>query len=103
MTYKVKLFQVNAFDDDILSKHIPPVNIEVDFYEEFLYKYFIKKTLANYVKQVSPNICQMYVNNKILQQILKDNPNIDIKKYFDNLDSNELTKELEQNILPLPK
>ena len=44
-----------------------------------------------------------YVNNKILQQILKDNPNIDVKKYFDNLDSNELTKELEQNILPLPK
>ena len=109
MTYKIPMLNMPIFEDESINDvfksmgDVPQMNIEIDFHTESLYKLFIKKTISEYVNKVSPNICQLIVNNEILKCILRDNPNIDIDKYFKELNSEELTKTMSENILPLPK
>lgn len=109
MTYEVSILTKNLFDDESINDmfkslgSVPQMDVSVDFHTKYLYDLFIKQTISKYVARVSPNICQLYLNNKILEKILEDNPNIDYKKYFSGLDAENLTKELTENILPLPK
>ena len=109
MTYKIPMLNMPVFSSDSINEafksmgDVPQMNIEVDFHTEYLYKLFIKKTIAEYVNKVSPNICQLMVNSEILKCILRDNPNIDTDRYFKEFKADELTKIMEEKILPLPK
>ena len=82
MTYKIPMLNMPVFSSDSINEafksmgDVPQMNIEVDFHTEYLYKLFIKKTIAEYVNKVSPNICQLMVNSEILKCILRDNPNV---------------------------
>ena len=109
MTYEVSILTKNLFDDESINDmfkslgSVPQMDVSVDFHTKYLYELFIKQTISKYVTQVSPNICQLIINNDILKCILRDNPNIDVDKYFKELNSEDLTKRMAENILPLPK
>lgn len=109
MSYKVTLFTTNIFDNESINEtfksmgNVPQMNVEVDFHTDYLYKLFIKKIISEYISKVSPNICQLLANSETLHMIVKDNPDIDVNKYFKSLDSKTLTEKMTKKILPLPE